>query len=53
MLNGEIFYTLKEAKIVIEAWRRCLARRISRSANFYQEPQNSTEEPLQEAASFV
>jgi hypothetical protein len=21
-LNGEIFYTLKEAKIVIEAWRR-------------------------------
>ena len=22
LLNGEIFYTLKEAKIVIEAWRR-------------------------------
>jgi putative transposase len=22
MLNGEIFYTLKEAKTVIEAWRR-------------------------------
>ncbi len=22
MLNGEIFYTLKEAQIVIEEWRR-------------------------------
>ena len=22
LLNGEIFYTLKEAKIVIEGWRR-------------------------------
>ena len=22
LLNGEIFYTLKEAKIIIEAWRR-------------------------------
>jgi putative transposase len=22
LLNGEIFYTLKEAKVVIEGWRR-------------------------------
>jgi transposase InsO family protein len=22
LLNGEIFYTLKEAKIIIESWRR-------------------------------
>jgi hypothetical protein len=22
LLNGEIFYTLKEAKVLIEAWRR-------------------------------
>ena len=37
-LNGEIFYTLQEAKILIEAWRRQQQYQTNRHAINYNEP---------------
>ena len=43
LLDGEIFYTLREAQIVIESWRRHFnrIRRMHRSATSHQPPRCS------------
>jgi len=38
LLNGEIFYTLKEAQVVIEHWRRHYNTRRPHSALGYRPP---------------
>ena len=38
LLNGEIFYTLKEAKIIIESWRRLQNRPPASLAINHQTP---------------
>ena len=43
LLDGEIFYTLREAQIVIESWRRHfnMIGRMNRSATSHQHPKCS------------
>ena len=38
LLNGEFFYTLKEAKVLIERWRRFYNRERPHSSLRYQPP---------------
>ena len=38
LLNGEIFYTLKEAQVVIEQWRKHYNTKRSHSALGYRSP---------------
>ena len=38
LLNGEIFYTLKEAKVVIEGWRRHHNTQLPHSSLGYRPP---------------
>ncbi len=47
LLNGEIFYTLTEAKVLIERWRREYNERRPHSALGYRPPAPVTIEPLQ------
>ena len=42
LLNGDIFYTLKEAQIMIEAWRRHYDTQRSHTALHYQPPAPQT-----------
>ena len=46
LLNGEIFYTLKEAQIVIEQWRRHYNTRRPHSALGYRPPAPETIVPI-------
>jgi transposase InsO family protein len=48
LLNGEIFYSLKEAQIVIEQWRRHYNTKRPHSALGYRPPAPETIVPLQE-----
>ena len=42
LLNGEIFYTLKEAQVVIESWRRYYSTVRPHSALGYRPPATET-----------
>jgi len=46
LLNGEIFYTLKEAQIIIEQWRRHYNTIRERSALGYHPPAPQTIIPI-------
>jgi putative transposase len=46
LLNGEIFYSLKEAQIVIEQWRKCYNTIRPHSALNYRPPAPPTFAPL-------
>ena len=46
LLNGEIFYTLKEAKIIIEQWRKHFNTIRPHSALGYQPPRPETIIPV-------
>ena len=46
LLNGEILYTLKEAQIIIEAWRRHYNQIRPHSALGYRPPAPETIIPL-------
>ncbi|MEE8303407.1 MAG: IS3 family transposase [Candidatus Tectomicrobia bacterium] len=48
LLNGEIFYSLKEAQIIIEQWRRHYNTKRPHSALGYRPPAPETIIPLQE-----
>lgn len=48
LLNGEIFYSLKEAQIIIEQWRRFYNTRRPHSALGYRPPAPETFIPLME-----
>jgi transposase InsO family protein len=48
LLNGEIFYSLKEAQIIIEQWRRFYNTKRPHSALSYRPPAPETIIPLQE-----
>lgn len=48
LLNGEIFYSLKEAQIVIEKWRQHYNTKRPHSALGYKPPAPETIIPLQE-----
>lgn len=48
LLNGEIFYSLKEAQIIIEKWRQHYNTRRPHSALGYKPPAPETTIPLQE-----
>jgi len=48
LLNGEIFYSLKEAQIIIEKWRQHYNTRRPHSALGYKPPAPETIVPLQE-----
>ena len=46
-LNGEIFYSLKEAQIIIEKWRRHYNTKRLRSALGYRPPAPKTIVPME------
>ena len=46
LLNGEIFYTLREAQIIIESWRRHYNAKRPHSALGYRPPAPETIIPL-------
>jgi len=48
MLNGEIFYSLKEAQIIIEQWRQHYNTKRPHSALGYRPPAPETIIPLQQ-----
>ena len=48
LLNGEIFYSLKEAQIIIEQWRQHYNTKRPHSALGYKPPAPETTVPLQE-----
>ena len=48
LLNGEIFYSLKEAQIIIEQWRHHYNTKRPHSALGYRPPAPETLVPLQE-----
>ena len=48
LLNGEIFYSMKEAQIVIEQWRNHYNTKRPHSALGYKPPAPETIIPLQE-----
>jgi putative transposase len=48
LLNGEIFYSLKEAQIIIEQWRKHYNTKRPHSALGYRPPAPETIIPLQE-----
>ena len=48
LLNGEIFYSLKEAQIIIEQWRRHYNTKRPHSALGYRPPAPETIVPLHE-----
>ena len=48
LLNGEIFYTLKEAKIIIEQWRRHYNRKRPHSALGWRPPAPEAVLPLEQ-----
>jgi transposase InsO family protein len=45
LLNGELFYTLREAQIVIERWRRAYNQLRPHSALGYRPPAPDTVQP--------
>ena len=47
LLNGEIFYTLREAKIVIEQWRRHYNTKRPHSALGYRPPAPESNIPME------
>ena len=51
LLNGEIFYTLKEAKIIIEQWRKHYNRKRPHSALGWQPPAPEAVIPLEQRPS--
>jgi transposase InsO family protein len=48
LLNGEIFYSLREAQIVIEQWRKNYNTKRPHSALGYRPPAPESIIPLQE-----
>ena len=46
LLNGEIFYTLTEAKVLVQRWRHLYNRVRPHSALTYRPPAPETIEPL-------
>ena len=46
LLNGEIFYTLTEAKVLVQRWRHLYNRVRPHSALGYRPPAQETIEPL-------
>ena len=46
LLNGEIFYTLTEAKVLVQRWRHLYNRARHHSALGYRPPAPETIEPL-------
>ena len=48
LLNGEIFYSLREAQIIIELWRKHYNTKRPHSALGYRPPAPETIVPLQE-----
>ena len=46
LLNGEIFYSLKEAKVVIEQWRKNYNTKRPQSALGYRPPAPVTYSPI-------
>ena len=48
LLNGEIFYSLKEAQIIIEGWRQHYNTKRPHSALGYRPPAPETIIPLQQ-----
>ena len=46
LLNGEIFYTLTEAKVLVQRWRQLYNRVRPHSALGYRPPAPETIEPL-------
>ena len=48
LLNGEIFYTLKEAKIIIEQWRQHYNRKRPHSALGWRPPAPEAVMPLEQ-----
>ena len=46
LLNGEIFYTLKEAEVIIERWRRFYNRERLHSSLGYRPPAPEATAPL-------
>ncbi len=48
LLNGEIFYSLKEAQIIIEQWRQHYNTKRPHSALGYRPPAPETIVPLQQ-----
>ena len=48
LLNGEIFYSLKEAQIIIEQWRQHYNTKRPHSALGYRPPAPETIIPLQQ-----
>ena len=51
LLNGEIFYTLKEAKIIIEQWRKHYYRKRPHSALGWRPPAPEAVRPLEQRPS--
>jgi putative transposase len=51
LLNGEIFYTLKEAKIIIEQWRKHYNRKRPHSALGWRPPAPEAVIPLEQRPS--
>lgn len=52
LLNREIFYTLKEAQILIEEWRRCYSEVRPHSSLGYRPPSPQTIVPVYKAEEF-
>jgi len=46
LLNGEIFYTLEEAKVLIERWRRFYNRERPHSSLGYRPPAPEAIQPI-------
>jgi putative transposase len=53
LLNGEIFYTLREAKVIIERWRRFYNRERLHSALGYRPPAPEAIQPTQRLAALT
>ncbi len=53
LLNGEIFYTLKEAKVLIEQWRRHYNTIRPHSALGYRPPAPETVLPAADAPAYA
>lgn len=42
LLNGELFYTLQEARVIVERWRQCYNTQRPHSALGYRPPAPET-----------
>jgi transposase InsO family protein len=53
LLNGEIFYTLGEARVMIEKWRKFYNRERLHSALGYRPPAPEAIQPVQQLAALT